>query len=131
MKPLCLALLLPGAAWADAPMTGREFERFSQGKTLSFTFEGKLWGHERYLPDHQVVWQFATGACRYGFWRAASEGLICFSYRDDPFDVQCGWFFAKGTGATLRDMGLSETAPLVAVEVSDQVLNCPNAEAGV
>jgi hypothetical protein len=131
MKALALALLLPGTAWAAEPLTGAEFDAYTQGKTMTYALEGKVWGREQYLAGGKVIWAFEGEPCKHGFWREAQPGLICFSYEDAPFDLEC-WRFFQGEGRLEAQSTEDAPAnPLAAIEETDEPLACPGPDVGV
>ena len=63
-RPLRLALLLallPLPALAERPLTGAEFERLVEGRTLTYGEAGqKPYGVERYHPGRRVTWAWTV-----------------------------------------------------------------------
>ncbi|MFW2542173.1 hypothetical protein ACN2XU_05995 [Primorskyibacter sp. 2E107] len=86
--------LSPLIAIAAEPMSGGEFERYVNGKTLYFGLAGQAYGAEEYLPNRQVRWSFLDGECKQGHWYE-DAGSICFVYEDKP-EPQCWSFFKEG-----------------------------------
>ncbi|WP_136439233.1 hypothetical protein [Pacificoceanicola onchidii] len=94
---LALGLFLglsPLTAIAAESMSGGDFERYVDGKTLYFGLAGKAYGAEEYLPNRQVRWSFLDGKCKDGYWYEEA-GSICFVYEDKP-EPQCWSFFQEG-----------------------------------
>jgi hypothetical protein len=95
------ALVLGLALLSAAPLSANdaeEFNSYTQGRTIHFSWEGQAYGAERYLPGQRVIWSFLDGRCVTGEWYMQS-GDICFVYEDRP-EPQC-WRFDIG------DNGLS------------------------
>ena len=90
---LCLALLSAGAAHAQT-MTGKEFEEYATGKTLTYASEGQVYGVEQYLSNRRVRWAFVDDTCRIGHWYE-DAGEICFVYEHDA-TPQCWTFELRG-----------------------------------
>lgn len=95
---ILLALLalsvLPAAAQAPpVPLTAQQFETYATGKTLTYAYQGQIFGTEQYLPNRKVRWAFSQKECQNGFWYEKA-GSICFVYDGNP-DVQC-WHFWQG-----------------------------------
>lgn len=131
MKAAALLALLPIAALAETPMSGPEFDAYTKGKTMTYAQGGLVWGREQYLPGAKVIWAFEGQACKHGSWAEAAPGLICFSYEDDPADLEC-WNFYEGEGGLwARSLGSETAAPLAAIEETDAPLACPGPEVGV
>jgi hypothetical protein len=103
MKALALALLLAaGPALAEDPMSPEEFEAYTTGKTLLYSFEGEEYGGEDYLPGRRVRWSFLDGHCLDGHWYDADD-LICFVYEDAPEAPVC-WRFYRGPGGLRAEL---------------------------
>jgi hypothetical protein len=142
MRILTLALLVgPLAALADPPpvrvdpgpaLTGSEFEAYATGKTLTYSDGGMTWGQEQYLPGRQVIWAFADGPCQYGSWvelPAPGGGpMLCFTYEDQPEDVNCWQFFHGPKGLVAEFM--KGPAALSELGQSDQPMTCPGPQVG-
>ena len=94
VRALALLLALAAApAAAQEPMSGADFEAYTEGKTLLYGTDGRIYGGEDYLPGRKVRWSFLDGRCLDGIWYEAAPN-ICFVYTDDP-DPVC-WTFYKG-----------------------------------
>ena len=130
MRWLVLALL-PGAAWVAEPLTGAEFDAYTQGKTMTYAEGGRVWGREQYLPGAKVIWAFEGEDCKHGTWEEAEPGLICFSYDDDPSDVECWKFFMGDGGLEALSTKGGGGFPLAAIEETDTPLACPGPDVGV
>lgn len=86
------------AVSAQAPLSGAEFDAYTQGKTLFYGFDGVTYGVERYLPNRRVIWSFLDGDCKEGVWYEREE-QICVVY-EDRLDPQC-WVFTKSGGGLI------------------------------
>lgn len=126
---LAAALLVPGAARAQAPMTAAEFEAYVTGRTLTFGIDGAPYGVERYMPGRRVTWSFLDGECQDGIWYE-EDGNICFLYEVTP-DPQCWQFFRDAEG--LRAVFMNEPGTTILYEAQDgpEPLICPGPEVGV
>lgn len=129
MRLTVLALcLLAQAAVAETPMTGEEFDAYATGKTVTFAFEGEVYGVEQYLPNRRVRWAFIDDTCRIGYWYTDGPE-ICFVYEDDG-EPQC-WIFSLDTGRlTARFTGESGTL-LTELSQSEEPLQCTGPDVGV
>jgi hypothetical protein len=106
LRSLSLAALLAAAAPAVAlesgrPMTGAEFEAYTEGQTLTFGVDGVPYGIEQYLPGRRVLWSFIGEECREGTWFEAAP-QICFVYDDEPARLHCWTFYDTGNGLRAR-----------------------------
>lgn len=102
MRPLLplLALALAAStlpAHAQAPMSGAEFEAYTQGRTLYYNSLGQAYGVEEYLPGKRVRWSFLDGQCKEGYWYQ-QEQFICFVYEHQPGAPQCWTFWDEAGG---------------------------------
>ncbi|MFT4151935.1 MAG: hypothetical protein QM656_17165 [Paracoccaceae bacterium] len=131
MRPFAfalLALLMPLRAGAADLLTAEEFDAYTRGKTLSYTWQGQEFGKEQYLPGHRVMWAFTGDECRHGEWYE-SAGNICFVYDDDP-EPKC-WTFQKGpTGLLAKFVGDPDGTELSEVAQSPTPLGCPGPDVG-
>ena len=92
-------LLLLAAPAAAQAVTADEFAAMAEGRTLRFSLDGAAFGAEQYFAGHRSLWRFEDGGCLRGRWWA-DNGLICFSYEDDPA-AQC-WRFAETADALIE-----------------------------
>ena len=130
-----LALLLtvgaPGMA-ASPGLSAEEFEAFTAGKTVHFTFEGLPYGSEQFLHGHRTLWHFeGEKTCGWGQWREV-EGLICFAYDNAP-DEQC-WKVTEADGKLRAQQSSGGTALGMTLEMShadDIALPCPAPSPGI
>jgi hypothetical protein len=115
-----------------APLTGAEFDAYATGKTLTYSDGGTLWGQEQYLPGHQVIWAFKDAPCQYGSWsEVALPGagpMVCFTYEDQPEDVNCWQFFQGPQGLVAQFM--QGGAPLSELAQTSEPMQCPGPEVG-
>lgn len=119
MRILSCLLLLASPVFADTPLTGAEFERIVDGKTLTFSNGSVPYGVEYYGADRQVVWLPLGGECLNGEWYEAqtnSGPAICFEYenRDVP---QCWQVFE--TGGSIRAEYLNTPGTTVLYEATE------------
>ena len=127
----CLALaFVPLAAFAEAPMSGAEFEAYVTGRTLTYADQGEIYGIEEYLSGRRVRWAYLADECRDGYWYDAG-GEICFVYDDNP-NPQC-WVFRKEVTGRLsaRFMGADDGRELYEARQSSEPLLCRGPEVGV
>lgn len=115
-----------------APLSGAEFEAYATGKTLTYSDGGALWGQEQYLPGHQVIWAFKDAACQFGSWSEVdlpdAGPMLCFTYEDQPEDVNCWQFFHGAQGLVAQFM--QGGAPLSELGQSSEPMQCPGPEVG-
>ncbi|MCB1394564.1 MAG: hypothetical protein H6898_04815 [Rhodobacter sp.] len=116
---------------AQTAMTGAQFEAYTQGRTLSYSFQGTPYGIEQYLPNHRVRWAFVGQECQDGVWYERN-GTICFLYDAAPDAEQC-WTFHEtdhGMRGVFQGPGGPSTE-LYEVEQSDVPLTCQGPNVGV
>lgn len=129
MIPLLLSLLLPARLTAGEPMNGDAFDRYTQGRTLYYGFEGSTYGVERYLPGRRVLWSFLDGRCQEGHWYEDGN-QICFLYedRDAP---QCWTFSMEPHGLVAQFENDPRATQLYEVEDLDEEMLCYGPDVGV
>ena len=128
LLPLAL-IAAASAAVAAEPLTGAEFESYATGKTLTYAFQGDIWGTEQYLPGRKVIWAFEGEDCKRGSWYEEADN-ICFLY-EDRTDAQCWQFFHDGKGLRAHFAGDPAGAPLSELAQSSDAMPCPGPEVGV
>lgn len=114
---------------AQTPLSGPEFDSYTQGKTLFYGFEGQVYGVERYLPNRRVIWSFLDGNCKEGVWYQRDE-QICFVY-EDRLDPQCWVFTQSGGGLVAQFEGKPEATELYEAEELGEEMVCYGPEVGV
>lgn len=128
-----LAIATP-AAWADTPLTGAEFQAFTEGKTFSYDVNGMIYGMEEYLPDRRVIWSYIEGQepveCELGRWFEADH-QICFVYGNETATPHCWEFYKDGPRLDGRFMTNVRSDLSYGVEPTTQPLLCLGPEAGV
>lgn len=126
---LVAALLAPGAAAAQVPLSAAEFEAYVTGKTLTFAQHGFPYGMEEYLPGRRVRWSFLDGDCIEGEWFAQGP-YICFAYegREGP---QCWQFYQSRRGLAARVSSDPEGELLYETLQSDEPMQCLGPRIGV
>ncbi|OSP56867.1 hypothetical protein [Pseudoruegeria sp. SK021] len=86
----------------QSPMTAKEFDAYTAGKTLYFAQDGVNYGIEAYLSDRRVQWSFLDDQCIDGRWYPDGPA-ICFVYEDTTWTApQCWLFFRNGAGLTAQ-----------------------------
>ena len=128
LNPLWLLAQMT-AAFAAEPLTGAEFESYATGKTLTYAYQGDVWGTEQYLPGRRVIWAYEGEECQRGSWYEAA-GSICFLY-EDRAEAQCWQFFNDGSGLRAHYMGDPAGAPLSELAQSFEPMPCKGPDLGV
>lgn len=117
------------AAGAETQLSGKEFEAYSTGKTLTYASNGQVYGVEQYLPNRRVRWAFVDDTCRIGHWYE-DAGEICFVYEHDA-TPQC-WTFHLSEGKLLaRFISDPPETELKEVNQSTEPLACTGPDVGV
>lgn len=124
MKALLALALLPLPALAEEPMSPAAFERFSEGRTLTWALGATDFGIERYAPGRRVIWADLAGGCLSGTWTADGDE-VCFHYDDDPDGTPACWRFSRDGKTVVADQTRVD-APLRLTVVSEAgALVCP------
>lgn len=127
---LAVTAVATGAAPAEEPLSGAEFDRLTRGRTLTYGIGRTAYGIEQYLPGRRVIWAFLGEPCRFGTWSEPSPGAICFVYDHDP-TPQCWNFFDDGGRLRARFIGDPPGSDLVQVDESPRPMACPGPDVGV
>lgn len=123
MKHVFVLCFLAAPAFAEEPLSGKDFEKFTAGKTLLFgTKDEAPYGMETYLKGRRVIWSFLDGRCEPGYWYE-EKGAICFSYEFEP-EPQCWSFFEEDDGLLAIFMNEPYTIALYEVQDSPEGLVC-------
>jgi hypothetical protein len=130
LRPCLVALALAGPAVAQPVVAPRDFERLSEGRTMTFTLYGEPFGAEQFFSGRRSLWQYADGDCEEGLWHAEGDA-ICFVYPSSPAP-HC-WHF-RGSGgaytAHLLENGV-ETGFVIDLDtIGDQPLACAGPRVG-
>ena len=126
---MILATLAAHSVAAQTPLSGSEFDKYTQGKTLFYGFEGQIYGVERYLPNRRVIWSFLDGNCKEGIWYQQGE-QICFVY-EDRLDPQC-WVFTQSGGGLIAQFECNpEATELYEAEDLGEEMVCYGPDVGV
>ncbi|OIQ42303.1 MAG: hypothetical protein BM560_07675 [Roseobacter sp. MedPE-SWde] len=120
---------LPQTGRAIEPMGAEEFDRYTQGKTLFYGFDGTAYGVERYLPGRRVIWSFLDGRCQEGIWYEEA-GQICFVYEDNS-QPQCWSFMLTPEGLNARFQNDPQATELYESGDVDDEMICLGPEVGV
>ncbi len=110
-------------------MGAEEFDRYTQGKTLFYGFDGTAYGVERYLPGRRVIWSFLDGRCQEGAWYEEA-GQICFIYEDNGHP-QCWSFMLTPDGLNARFQNDPQATELYESSDVDDEMICLGPEVGV
>lgn len=126
---LAFITTLPQTGRAVEPMGAEEFDRYTQGKTLFYGFDGTAYGVERYLPGRRVIWSFLDGRCQEGIWYEEA-GQICFVYEDNS-QPQCWSFMLTPEGLNARFQNDPQATELYESGDVDDEMICLGPEVGV
>ena len=128
MRALVLLAALAAPALARTPMSPDEFDAWSTGKTLDYSFDGVILGSEAYFPGRTVRDADTGGPCLDGSWHARGDA-VCFVYpaRDG---IHCWHYWREGDAVFAQALGADPGTPAQTVTVSDTPLACPGPEVG-
>jgi hypothetical protein len=103
---------------AETPMTADEFDALTQGRTMTWSEFGTVYGIEQYLPGRQVRWSPIGADCKLGHWYPDGPA-ICFQYEDD-IDPDC-WLIARSADGIIARYLTNppETEPVVVAETTE------------
>ena len=125
---LGLALLSHPALANDPPLSAEAFDALTQGRTMTWSEFGQVYGVEQYLPGRRVRWTVLGDDCVTGHWYPEGSA-ICFLY-EDRADPVCWDISAAGPGFRARLIGNPpEIAPVV-IEDTREPLACFGPEVG-
>lgn len=118
MRTLLALLLFATPALAQDPVTAEEFDVLTQGRSMTWSEFGAVYGVEQYLPDRRVRWAPVGVDCKLGHWYQDGPA-ICFKYEDD-IEPDC-WIIAQdGLGFSARyTTNPPEADPVVVAETPD------------
>ncbi|NJM83979.1 MAG: hypothetical protein HC844_17385 [Tabrizicola sp.] len=127
---LLLLTLAPSAGLAEGPvMTADEFDAASQGKTMTWSDFGVVYGIEEYLPGRRVRWALSADLCQTGRWYPMGDA-ICFAYDGNP-DQYCWTIRQSGDGLLAFDTAEPPDRAPVEIMPTDQPLTCTGPDVGV
>jgi hypothetical protein len=129
MRALWVLLLVATPAQAEDLITAQEFDTLTQGRSMTWSEFGSVYGVEEYLPGRRVRWSAVGKDCKLGHWYEDGPA-ICFKYEDDI--VPDCWFITRSdTGFSARYTANSpEAEPVVVTETLDPPA-CFGPEVGV
>ncbi|MBJ2150514.1 hypothetical protein [Paracoccus sp. IB05] len=119
----------PGAADTVTPMTAAEFNAYVEGKTLTWSQYGAIFGIEEYLPNRKVRWKTSPDECQYGSW-FEREGQICFVY-EYGVGEHCWTFWTEGEELRALSANGFEGSELTVINETPEPLACPAPDVGV
>lgn len=129
MRSALALLLVASPVFADPPLTADEFDALTQGRTMTWSEFGTVYGVEQYLPGRKVRWTFVGDDCKDGSWYPEGPA-ICFLYDDNP-DPKCWEITRSGSDLLARFTGNPpETAPVVVTETTE-TMACFGPKVGV
>lgn len=121
-----LTTAAPAGAGEMVPLADAgSFAAATEGWTIHYGLMGLHFGSEQYFPGGTVLWR-AAGAetCLHGTWEV-ENGLICFTYEDDPEDRKC-WGVGLSDGRLSAWLPQSDDgAALVEASRDRAPLDCP------
>jgi hypothetical protein len=116
---LLAGLALP-AMGQERPLTGGEFERLVEGKTMDTYDETGRFGVETFLPGRRTFWR-DEDHCLKGQW-TETDGIICYTYEGQPGRF-CNSYYDRGGWLIGFEDGVWGNDPLM-LTPSDEVVTC-------
>lgn len=132
MRQFLLTLILcwlGTALSANELLSGDDFERRYEGKTLHFGLDGEPFGSEQFLPGRKSVWKFTGDDCANGVW-FTQGAQICFLY-EGLLEQQCWLMIEKDGKLFVRSMGQEPGMVLELLRVETKPLVCNGPDVGV
>ncbi len=103
---------------AETPLTAEEFDALTEGRSMTWSEFGTVYGIEQYLPGRQVRWSPVGADCKLGHWYADGPA-ICFQYEDD-LEPDCWLISRAAEGIIARYLSHPpETQPIVVAETPE------------
>lgn len=121
--------LLASPVAAETLLDAERFDALTQGRSMSWTEFGQVYGVEQYLPDRRVRWTFLGDTCVEGSWYPDGSA-ICFQYEDRP-DPVCWEMTLAPTGIYATLTGTFGPPSQVVVEETSEPMACFGPEVGV
>lgn len=121
--------LVAAPVWAQTPLTALEFDALTQGKSMTWSEFGQVYGVEHYLPNRRVRWTLLGDTCVEGSWYAQGSA-ICFQYDDTP-DPVCWEMTPAPTGLNASLVGRAGESAFVVIEPTAEPMACLGPEVGV
>jgi hypothetical protein len=129
MMRLTLAFcLLTTAAPAETLMTPEEFDIWSTGKILDYSFNGEIYSREEHFPDRRSLLQI-DGDCAEGSWHVEGAA-ICFVYPTIE-GTHCWHFWREGSSVLALPTGSIPDSERDLVTPSASPLACRGPDVGV
>ena len=129
MRMILALLLAASPTFADEPLNADQFDALTQGRTMTWSEFGTVYGIEEYLPNRRVRWSAVGDDCKLGHWYAEA-GAICFRYEDDP-EPDCWIVTQSGTDLFARYLTNPPEIDPVKVQDAPAPMSCPGPEVGV
>jgi len=129
---LCLAFCLGlagAAANAEPPLTAEAFDALTQGRSMTWSEFGLVYGVEQYLPGRRVRWTYLGDTCIEGRWYADGSA-ICFDYEDRPEPI-CWEMTVTPTGLGATLVGVPGQTAEVVIEKTTEPMACFGPKVGV
>ena len=125
MRLLIAALVLAAgpAVASDAEIGPDAWRALTEGKTLHYFKDGKLYGREYYAPDGKsTVFRFPNGLCAEGQW-AYADRQYCFAYAGQ---LHCFKHIKRGDDIVI--LGLEDGEEQVVEKIAEnEPLSCSEA----
>ena len=127
--PLSVLALASGAALAETPLNGQEFDAATVGATITYDYGNGLFGTEEYLPGRKVRWAFEGDLCTYGEWYQSGD-QICFVYEGESRPA-CWLYFLDDGRIRGRYMGEGGGWEILESSRENGPLPCAGPDVGV
>jgi len=114
---------------AETPMSAEAFDAVTQGRSMTWSEFGQIYGVEQYLPNRRVRWTLLGDTCVEGSWYPQGTA-ICFQYEDRP-DPVCWEMTGTPTGLNAALVSTLGDSAFVVIEDSTEPMACFGPEVGV
>ncbi|OYW60703.1 MAG: hypothetical protein B7Z10_00155 [Rhodobacterales bacterium 32-66-7] len=125
----CVLGLAAAPLAAETPIGAERFDALTEGRSMTWSEFGQVYGVEQYLPGRRVRWTLLGDTCVEGVWYAEGTA-ICFAYEDRP-DPICWEMTETATGLNAALVSTVGDSAFVVIEDATEPMACFGPEVGV
>ena len=120
-----LALTATGAAAEDLRLAPDAFAALLEGRTASWSLDGRHYGRERFGEGRRSTHQYPGGRCQEGVWWDEPGDVLCFRYGS-----RSCWTVHREADGDIYAMTVDRTLRLDLESIDDGPLNCDGEPVG-